>query len=129
MSYLGIQQSAIRRYSRLILVLFVISWINLVIQAPVHASMKQQAAALVEQGIMPCHCPTTLCDTVLNLEDQSSEAVHFISDSVADFQIAYVLSVFNHYQQSITPFEMRRLATSSETFHPPPLEVTRILLI
>lgn len=128
MHSIGIQQKNIRRYSRYILVLFVISWINLIIQAPVHAAMKQQAALSGHMN-MDCHCPETLCDTVLNLEAQSSDVIHIVLDNEPGFNLAYTVFVFNAHQLSIPFSNIKNIRFSFEAGRPPPLEITRILLI
>ena len=109
--------------------LFVISWINLVVQAPVHAAMKQQAALSDHSSMMNCHCPETLCDTVLNLENQSTEVVHLTFEAIADFQIAYFSLIVNPHHQTMTSLDIKYLMSIFETNRPPPLVTTRILLI
>jgi len=127
MSSSGIQQSNFRRYSRLILVLFVISWINLVVQAPVHAAMKQQAAFLGD--MTHCHCPDTLCDTVLNLENQSAEVVHLTLDEIPAFQLAFTQSVIDPLKSTLGVLDTKYLKYIADINRPPPLTITRILLI
>jgi hypothetical protein len=129
MAFSGVQQTNIKRYSRWVLVLFVISWVNLVIQAPVHAGMKQQSVLSSHGAMANCHCPERLCDTVLNLENQSSEVIHFVLDTAPDFQIAYISSIFSPYQQGVTSLHVRQWMSVFEVIRPPPLDITRILLI
>ena len=126
MSSSGVQQSNIRRYSRWVLVLFAISWINLVVQAPAHAAMKQQA---VLGDMAQCHCPDTLCDTVLNLEDQATEVVHLALDEIPGFQLAFTITVVNPLQQALTRLDIKHLKFAFEASRPPPLDITSILLI
>ena len=56
------------RLARVLLLLFMVSWVNLVIQAPVHAAMK---SSLDE----PCHCQVDLCDSVLSAQDRADDGV------------------------------------------------------
>lgn len=129
MPFSGIQQSNIKRYGRWILALFLVSWLNLIIQAPAHAAMKQQVALSSPTDVSHCHCPDTLCDTVLNLENQSSEVVHLILDEMPGFQLAFNILVVDQLQQSLTRLDIKHLKFVFEASRPPPLDITRILLI
>ena len=129
MAFSGIQQENIRRYSRWVLVLFVISWVNLVIQAPAHAAMKQQTALSSHADMSHCHCPDSLCDTVLNLEDQSAEILHLTMDEMPGFQLAFIVSIVDTLQQTLTRLDIKYLKSSFDANRPPPLDLTRILLI
>lgn len=129
MSSTGTQQAKIRRYSRWILLLFVVSWINLIVQAPVHAAMKQEVALSSHAGMVNCHCDATLCDTVLALEDQSSDIVHFAVDEAPGFQVAFVMPVVNPILKTAVLQDIKHLCSIFKTSRPPPLDITRILLI
>lgn len=123
------QQQHFKRYSRYVLLLFVISWLNLIIQAPVHAGMKQQAALSSQMNMANCHCPQTLCDTVLNLEEQSTDAVHIIMDNHLAFQLAFSIVMANPYQQSLIRSDLKYLRFAYDTSRPPPLDKTGTLQI
>jgi hypothetical protein len=127
MSPRGIYPYQLKRYSRWVLVLFVLSWVNLVIQAPVHAGMKQEMA--LSQGMMSCHCPETLCDTVLSLEDQSGNLVHSVLPEVSDIQIAFVVQHINEPQKLSSAIHILQANLQFRDTSPPPLQQTSILLI
>lgn len=109
------------RITRVLLVLFVMAWVNLVTQAPLHAAMKMNHD-------MPCHCMPGLCDTVLAMEDQADDGLASTVPMPADVS---VLFQFLPVIQSSAPAEQQfRLADF--TFHetsPPPLALTGILRI
>jgi len=127
MSFAAIQQSQLKRYSRWVLVLFVLSWINLVIQAPVHAGMKQEMA--LSQTMMNCHCPQNLCDTVLSLEDQSDDIVHLALPVISDVQIAFVVPLMDELGQRSSAIHIALANHLFRDTSPPPLQKTSILLI
>jgi hypothetical protein len=110
------------RIARILLALFAMAWLNLIVQAPVHAAMKQS-------GHIPCHCDVTLCDTVLNMEDQSDNGVSgmppvvdVVGQPVILLPVAFnqPAQVVIHYQQSDRIFR---------DHSPPPLSRTGILRI
>ena len=127
MSFSGIQQFQLKRYSRWVLVLFVLSWINLIIQAPVHAGMKQEMA--LSQDMMSCHCPQVLCDTVLSLEDQSDDIVHFALPAISDVQIAFVTKLVDEPKQISSEIQIILADLHFRETSSPPLQQTSILLI
>ena len=127
MTFSGIQPNNIKQYSRWVLLLFVVSWINLVVQAPAHAAMKQQAALSSHANM--AHCPETLCDMVLNLEALSSGAVHVLLDEPADFQISFITRISDTQKQTSSRQAVRYLIFNFENNRPPPLEISSTLLI
>ena len=117
-----LSQTRIRSLARWALLLFILAWVNLAVQAPVHAAMKQNRS-------LPCHCDTTLCDTVLTLEQQSDDALGFVITDLTGFQIAFV---------SLNPIEpvammvrqgFHHATLDFRQYRPPPLLLKTTLLI
>jgi len=69
------ETAVIKRYARIILAMFVVSVLNVSMQLPVHAAMKMQMQQSDMQQMSDCHCPPTICDSVLALDDQSVDGV------------------------------------------------------
>jgi hypothetical protein len=109
------------RIARVLLALFVMAWVNLVFQAPLHAAMKMSHD-------MPCHCTHTLCDTVLGMQDQADDGLSGVVPAMADvsvlFQLVPVLVQSAHLGQQYQHAQLTFLQTS-----PPPLTRTGILRI
>lgn len=106
--------------------LFVLSWVNLAIQAPVHAGMKQ---AMMLADYPPCHCPETFCDLVLDIEDQSDDVVHFVSPTFEQAQFIFIAPVIDTLSVERVRIHIHGIDTVFKDISPPPLEVTGILLI
>mgnify|MGYP006921587231 FL=1 len=104
----------IRTIARWALALFVMAWLNLAIQAPVHAAMKQT-------NPMPCHCDPVLCDTVLQLEQQSDDRVSSMALDFSGFQIAFVTLTQTDAVKSIQPHRFQRVDLDARQTAPPPL--------
>lgn len=110
------------RIARLLLALFAMAWLNLIVQAPVHAAMKQS-------GHIPCHCDITLCDTVLNMEDQADNGVSGTLPSPGDVgQLVMLLPpLFNQPAQVVLSYHQTDLQFREHS--PPPLTRTGVLRI
>ena len=115
-------QARIRTIARWALVLFVMAWINLVVQAPVHAAMKQDSA-------MPCHCDVTLCDTILSLEQQADDGLSFASMDLAGFHIAFVSITSVEPVATVADIQFQRASLDFRQYSPPPLLLKTTLLI
>lgn len=109
------------RIARVLLVLFVMAWVNLIFQAPAHAAMKMNHD-------MPCHCTHTLCDTVLGMQDQADDGLSGAMPVLADIPILF--------QQLPAPVEPDHLGQQYQRAHlsflqtsPPPLSRTGVLRI
>jgi hypothetical protein len=90
-------QYSLKRYTRLVLVLFVLSVINMSMQIPAHAAMQvdmpvmDMTNAVIEHSNMTnvdmqnCECPPAVCDTVdaqqnqLNLSSSSAILIDLIT--------------------------------------------------
>ena len=122
MSHLFTQPRAIKIIARWALVLFAMAWVNLAIQAPVHAAMKQS-------NDTPCHCVVTWCDTVLNLEEQSDDALGSLLAMSIDFKVAFVSTVAIDAVQMMDSLRLRHTSLDFRQYNPPPLQLNTILLI
>ena len=65
------QPTILKRLTRSVLVLFVLSVLNIGFQAPVHAVMKVQVQQMDMQNMSNCHCPPVICDSIESLNTQS----------------------------------------------------------
>lgn len=120
----------VKRITRWLLFVFVVSWINLAIQAPVHAAMKLDRMILDQAGMTNCHCPPPICDTVLSYaDDQAIDGVQYINPDLLSFNGMVIGVVDNHStalhsNRDFTYFELQCRITS-----PPPLLLKTVLLI
>ena len=109
------------RIARVLLALFVLAWVNLVFQAPLHAAMKMNHD-------MPCHCTHDLCDTVLGMQDQADDGLSAVVPAMADMpmlsQLIPVAVQSAHMGQQYRHAQLAFLQNS-----PPPLSRTGILRI
>lgn len=124
------QQNTLKRATRWLLVLFVVSWTNLVFQAPLHAAMKFDRMLSEDTGVMNCHCPPPICDTVLSYaSDRSIDGVQHINLDLLAFN-GMVVSVIrfnpiiNNVKNNLGFLELEFRETS-----PPPLLLKTVLLI
>lgn len=129
MHTINYSQNRIRQIGRWLLVLFVLSWLNLAFQAPVHASMMQSRNAVSGMGMMDCHCPPAICDSVVALDNQSVDGVYASTLAHLDFQLAYVLPVQLDIRLEYELHYFRLADIYSRSYSPPPLSLTGILLI
>ena len=88
MTFNGFSRLQIRRIGRVLLAAFMLSWLNLAFQVPVHAAMVE-SQSLSQEMVMNCHCPPSLCETVLSAENQSLDGVQVISTSLLAFQAVF----------------------------------------
>ena len=109
------------RIARVLLVLFVMAWVNLVYQAPVHAAMKFNLD-------MPCHCVIGFCDIVLGMQDLSDDGLATVLPVMAALamvvQIQPVISLSSNVSQHV-----QRVQLVFQQSNPPPLRLTGILHI
>lgn len=102
----------VKQYAKLVLALFVLSVINMAIQVPVHAAMKQEMVVSHQMTNMPadnmheCDCPPTLCASISALDDQRLETLQSVSvDYLINFYVVYVSHIEDaHHQYSATQF-------------------------
>lgn len=108
--------------ARWLLALFVIAWVNIIVQAPVHAAMKQS-------NDMPCHCDTTLCDTVLAMEEQSDDGLGFVFADSLIYQVAFVATFNTDAVETEVVTQFHKTTLDFRQHNPPPLLLNTILLI
>jgi len=118
-----ISNKQLKSIARWMVLLFILAWVNLAIQAPVHAAMKQN------QKAMPCHCQPNLCDTVLSLEQQSDEALSSHMLFTPDFQVAFISQGDIQLLPDLATYSGQLQAYLYRQTHPPPLLLKTVLLI
>ena len=112
----------IRTIARWALVVFVMAWLNLVIQAPLHAAMKQQ-------NHHPCDCSSSLCDLVLSMEEQADDALGAAALDKTAFQVAFITVAAVQSQRPVANIVLRRSWQDVRQYSPPPLLLKTTLLI
>ena len=122
MQYRFIHPGQLKTIARWALVLFVMAWVNLAIQSPVHAAMKHN-------NELPCHCDVTLCDTVLNMEEQADDGLAALTPVIGDIQIAFVQPASIGVNQLLVEQHLQRAALQYGEYSPPPLLLNTILII
>ncbi len=124
----GFSQARIRRIGRVLLAVFMLSWLNLAFQVPVHAAMVE-SQSLSQEMVMNCQCPPSLNEAVLSAENQSLDGVQLISLSVLTFQAVFSDTI----DSSLVDHQlMQKALHSDQTFRdtrPPPLLLNTRLLI
>jgi len=140
MAFKGIQQIKVRHYARGLLILFVLSWMNLSFQLPVHATMMQSPAMdheMMAHGPMAhdpmamedCSCPPVLCDAILATDNRANNGLIQGIDQPA----ASSLSLFTTYSDTVEQQQVLSIFSRSDLFAQqtgfPPLLQTIILLI
>ena len=121
----------IRRYTRAVLVLFVLSVLNLGVQIPAHAAMKMQMQEMNHDmmSMTDCHCPPSFCDSILALDDQSVDGVSGVQvfDNRATAKLIEVLDQ-NAGQLNLYQHYARNQLAAAETAAPPLLIKTLLLI-
>jgi len=126
-----------KRLGAWVLVMFVVSWVNLSIQKPAHAAMQQnmqnqsaQMMAMADMDMSQCHCPPALCESVLSVEDQSTDG------SVSSLSLLNLLafqplmvSIVDDQHQSQGVIRLQYLNRQYHQTSPPPISRTSTLLI
>lgn len=123
MNLSAINNSRLQTIARWMLLLFVLAWANLAIQAPVHAAMKQN------HEDMSCHCQPKLCDTVLSMEQQSDEALSVLLSISLDFKVAYVFPAEIQPVAGLPSLRWQLQTHQYRQTSPPPLLLKTVLLI
>ncbi len=123
MNISALTNSRIQSIARWMLFLFVLAWVNLAIQAPVHAAMKQN------HKDMPCHCKPDLCDTVLSMEQQSDEGLSALLSFTVDFKVAFVSLLDIQPVLELTSLRWQLQSHQYRQTSPPPLLLKTVLLI
>ena len=121
----------LRLLSRWLVVVFVISWLNIAFQVPVHAAMMQQKAVASQMAAMSgmnCHCPPALCDTVLSLDSQSLDGVKLINSTDYQFTGIFV-SIVKLNLETLSRLNLIDADLVFRDSSPPPLQFNTTLLI
>lgn len=127
------KQTVSKRLGIWVLMLFVVSWMNISMQSPAHAAMQSTMQKQIMGATMDteqCHCPPSLCEAVLSLDNQSTESSFTVIDldGLLGFQsvIEQLLGDLHH-----TPGLLRFHHSNWQyrQFSPPPISLTSILLI
>ncbi|MDH5764484.1 MAG: hypothetical protein OEZ38_00600 [Gammaproteobacteria bacterium] len=128
MSLFTYTNSQLKRRSRLLVIVFVVTWINMAFQMPVHGAMMQQQS-VAEQMSMDCHCPPAVCDVVLAGDNQSLDGIKIFSITGFNFTSNYVSDILDdrltlESNREFFQSELVFLAASS-----PPILFNTVLLI
>ncbi|MFW2372707.1 MAG: hypothetical protein ACN4GM_06255 [Gammaproteobacteria bacterium] len=123
MNLSAISNNHMQAIARWMLVLFVLAWVNLAIQAPVHAAMKQN------QQDTSCHCQPKLCDTVLSMEQQSDEALSTLLSMSLDFKVAFIAQIDIQPVTDLISLRWQFQTHQYRQTSPPPLLLKTVLLI
>ncbi len=83
----AIHQQQQPRIVRVLLAVFVLAWLNLIVQSPLHATMK---LSMQMDGDMPCQCDEWLCDTVLAMQDQAGNGTMAATPALPALAIIFV---------------------------------------
>ena len=88
----GYTQHQLKRLSRWLVLVFVISWLNMAFQVPAHAAMMRMNVPVSQMDMagMNCQCPPAVCDTVLASDNQSVDGVKLISSASLEFNGFFV---------------------------------------
>ena len=109
------------RLARVLLLLFMVSWVNLVIQAPVHAAMK----SILD---VPCHCKVGLCDSVLSAQDRADDGVATALPIMAvTSAVIRILPIVDYLSSDAQ--QLQRVQLVFKQTNPPPLSLSGILHI
>ncbi len=130
------RQSRLKRCARLILGLFVLSLMNMGIQAPAHGVMlqtmdsvysEQHQGMMMQMDLQHCECPPVLCKSVVSLDDQLIDSLHMVSFAhLTNFCIIYITAVEDiHHQQVSSRLSLRNRLYRQN--NPPTLSITSIL--
>jgi len=128
-----------KRFGAWVLMLFVVSWVNLSIQSPAHAAMKQGMQAqsmsvemhdMAGMDMQQCHCPPALCDAVLSTDDQATDG--YLSSLSLNNLLLFsplMVSTINDEHQSQGVIRLRHLNQQYRQTSPLPISLTSTLLI
>jgi len=126
----GYTQHQLKRLSRWLVLVFVISWLNMAFQVPAHAAMMQMDEPVSQMAMdgMNCHCPPAVCDTVLASDNQSVDGVKLMSLASLEFNGVFVTTINLNLAALLSLNLMHSEMVFRETSSPP-LLLNSILLI
>lgn len=128
------QQRTLKHYTKVVLVIFVMSIINISVQMPAHAAMMQSMSNMdhsqMQQMDMPnCHCPPVLCDTVDAQQDQAYQNSNIVAQ-IDTFGFYTILSIVQtDIDDQLTNLSIDYLDWQYRQFSPPPISLTTELQI
>lgn len=138
MNFSMYQISFTKRVSRLILLLFVLSVINLSAQVPAHAAMQMSVQIIQtmdmdmdmdHEAMMDCHCPPVLCDSVLAVDNQSTVGL-LATDVETDRVFVQIIETLDQNRGQLNRFQhYTHLQLSAEQVAQAPLQRKTLLLI
>ncbi len=129
----------IKRYARLLLVMFVVSAMNMSVQLPSHAAMQQMMASaqtgsyqmpgMAQKSLRDCECLPAMCEVVASLSDQNIESLFSISfNHLLGFQPTYSSHIEDvHHRPSV--ILLNHHERQYRQFALPPLSLSTILHI
>ena len=121
-------QNQLKRFSRWLVLVFVLSWLNMAFQLPVHAAMMQMPVTQMDMSGMDCHCPPAVCDTVLASDNQSVEGVKIISSASLGFN-SYFVSIIDINLATLLNLNLIQSDRVVRETSPPPILLNTTLLI
>lgn len=123
--------SRLKRLSRWLLMLFVLSWLNLAFQVPVHASMMQEKTRMSQMDMdgMNCHCPPAICDVILASDNVSFDSMNLVSLADLTFNAVYIFSIQQDDLSFISNHNFHDYDISFRLHSPPPISLNTTLLI
>ncbi len=140
MTFCNYRINSIKRYTRLVLVMFVISVLNISLQLPVHAAMQQNMQMSHDMAMMDhsqmdsmdmsdCGCPPALCETVDAQQDQLgySQSAMTLADTFEFFPILVIIE--NDNASQLADISLHYQSWQYHQVSPPPIQFTTELQI
>ena len=137
MAFSSFQSVVIKRYTKVVLAFFVLSILNMSMQIPAHAAMKDQMqqhqmmpemATAMMSDMSSCYCPPSLCDSVLAFEHQVTDVSTIGALSYLMIPSLIESTVINH--QSLNSVQRSYLIFLDIVENsPPPLLIKTLLQV
>ncbi len=128
MQYSTHKPTLIRQYAKFVLVLFVFSLLNILLQAPAHAGMKMHMQGLTVFDTSDCYCPPIVCDSVLSVDNQTLDGVASIP--LKDSALYNLIEVLDQNSGQLNQTQhTKRLFLNVSQAAPPALLINTLLLI
>ena len=126
----GYTQHQVKRLSRWLVLVFVISWLNMAFQVPAHAAMMQSKTSVPQMDMdgMNCHCPPAVCDTVLASDHQSIDGVKLVNLASLAFN-GVCVSIFNGHLTTLLNLDLINTDRIFRQTSSPPILLNTTLLI
>ncbi len=128
MQYSTHKPALIKQYARFVLVLFVFSLLNILLQAPAHAGMKMHMQGLTVFDTSDCYCPPVVCDSVLSVDSQTLDGA--VSIAAKDGALYSLIEVLDQNSGQLNQSQhTKRLFLNVSQAEPPALLINTLLLI